>query len=62
LNKNYFKIYLFTIIPAAILFISGLDKSKEASLFLLFGGLLLTFLNWKKDSDWRVKDFINKVF
>jgi hypothetical protein len=41
---------------------SNLEGSKEAAMFLLFGGLFLTFLNWKKDSDWRVRDFIDKAF
>jgi len=41
---------------------SNLEGSKEAAVFLLFGGFFLTFLNWKKNSDCRVKDFINRVF
>lgn len=62
LRKSYLKIYILTIIPAAVFFISNLEGSKETAVFLLFGGFFLTFLNWKKDSDSRVKDFINRVF
>ncbi|KLE01840.1 hypothetical protein L5F43_03770 [Aliarcobacter butzleri] len=62
MKKSYLKIYILTIIPAAIFFMSNLEGSKEAAVFLLFGGFFLTFLNWKKNSDCRVKDFINRVF
>ncbi|WP_418180558.1 hypothetical protein ACNSOL_00015 [Aliarcobacter lanthieri] len=62
MKKSYLKIYILTIIPAAILFMSNLEGSKEAAIFLLFCGFFLTFLNWKKDSDWRVRDFIDKAF
>ena len=41
---------------------SNLEGSKEAAMFLLFGGLFLTFLISKKDSVWRVRDFIDKAF
>lgn len=60
--KNYIIIFTFTIIPSALLFLSGLEKSKQVALVIIFGGMFLTFLNWKKDSNWRVRDFIDKNF
>ena len=58
--KNYILIILFLIIPSIILFFSNINDSKEASIFLFIGGLVVSFLNYKKDKDERVMRFLNK--
>ncbi|MCG3687015.1 hypothetical protein ACN5O4_08075 [Aliarcobacter butzleri] len=60
--KNYFTIIIFTILPAIILFLSNINDSKEAAIFLFISGLALIFLNYKKDKDERVMRFLNKWF
>ena len=59
--KNYILIILFLIIPSIILlFFSNINDSKEAAIFLFIGGLVVSFLNYKKDKDERVMRFLNK--
>ena len=58
--KNYILIILFLIIPSIILFFSNINDSKEAAIFLFIGGLVVGFLNYKKDKDERVMKFLNK--
>lgn len=58
---NYVIIFLLTILPAAYIFNSNIEKSIFFSLMLLFGGIFVAFLNWKKE-DMRVRKFINKFF
>jgi hypothetical protein len=41
-------------------FISYINDSKEAAIFLFIGGLFVSFLNYKKDKDERVMRFLNK--
>ena len=60
--KNYILIILFLIIPSIILFFSNINDSKEAAIFLFIGGLVVSFLNYKKDKDERVMRFLNKWF
>ena len=43
-----------------ILFFSNINDSKEAAIFLFIGGLVVSFLNYKKDKDERVIRFLNK--
>lgn len=62
MKNSYLKIYLITIIPAAILFFSNIDGSKVASAIILFGGFFATFVEWKQDEDFRIKEFIDKYF
>ncbi|HJE02791.1 MAG TPA: hypothetical protein K8U92_02855 [Aliarcobacter thereius] len=62
MENSYLKIYLITIIPAAILFFSNIDGSKVASAIILFGGFLATFVEWKQDEDFRIKEFFDKYF
>ncbi|OCL89416.1 hypothetical protein [Arcobacter porcinus] len=61
MNKNYLRIYIFTIIPASILFFLNFEGTRDSALFLLFCGMFMTFLEWKQD-DGRVKIFIDKFF
>ena len=58
--KNYILIILFLIIPSIILFFSNINDSKEAAIFLFIGGLVVSFLNYKKDKDEKVMKFLNK--
>ena len=58
--KNYILIILFLIIPSIILFFSNINDSKQAAIFLVIGGLFVSFLNYKKDKDERVIRFLNK--
>ena len=58
--KNYILIILFLIIPSIILFFSNINDSKQAAIFLFIGGLVVGFLNYKKDKDERVIKFLNK--
>ena len=57
---SYILIILFLIIPSIILFFSNINDSKEAAIFLFIGGLVVSFLNYKKDKDERVIRFLNK--
>ena len=58
--KNYILIILFLIIPSIILFFSNINDSKQAAIFLFIGGLVVGFLNYKKDKDERVMRVLNK--
>lgn len=61
LKSIYIKIYLISIIPAAIMFLS--DNSNELpALFLLLSGFVSTFIIWKKDESWRIREFIDRFF
>jgi len=48
--RNYIIICTGTIFFATISFFSEINSSTEISLMILFSGILLTFLNWKKDT------------
>ena len=37
-----------------------INDSKQAAIFLFIGGLVVSFLNYKKDKDERVMRFLNK--
>jgi len=59
--RDYIIICAGTIFFATISFFSEINSATEVSLMILFSGILLTFLNWKRNSP-LVKKIIDNCF